>query len=972
MEHRLGKWAVIDIETTGADPAYDQVIDLGFIEFEGITLVRKYSSLVQFDGELSSFIQKLTGITTKMLTHAPVWKEVENHLLELYGVKLLAHNSDFESGFLKKYFDKIDDGNEREEFCDSLYFLGLLFPEYSSLKLEHFIQDWNIRETEAHRGFEDSLDLLKVVLVATALTKEDQALYQFIKLHMLQLQFKSFWIMNFLDLSLDEINTLAKAIDFDLKASVEAAKSKIWPIRFPESEPVEKLKKNFSLEFSGDNIKNIFNEEKIIQTMFKGYKKRDSQISMATRIGQSFKNRIHALIQAPTGTGKTFGYLIPSVLFALEEKKTVLISTGTKTLQHQAFLKDVPAVRQFLGLNQEEVKIKLLVGSSNHLCELLFRQEENEKTLFKVGDDFNEQFTSLYFETIFFHNNRNVNEKKIIRDELPFVLKKKISEIEKKDKEIAVDFRSCSGMSCPFKNNCSYISGLRAAKDAHIIIGNHSLMFSWPKGIPRPAYVIVDEAHRIEDESTQAFSLEIDQIALTGFISALQHAQGVGSLFYLLAQNEVHQGESSNVIKELREETLKAHQMLFDHIVPMSELVGLYFKKMPRYTEIFWNELPMIDRDISRDNSSLAILNHLESMHFVFQTLVKVLLPHASRFDIKNLKNENEIVAFTRFESFYSQLKDYENAFLKLLTPNEIYSRSMKYLEREGFMFSASPVNVGQIVHQELLALSSSVIFTSATLANGNGDTGSKGIEWATGYSYLESERRFKGGFYLPSVYDYQNKTKVFLCDDVPSLYDNNFVPHCIEKTIPLVRKLNGRSLFLFSAKSRFEIAREILLKKFEGQIPLFIQGMGTNVVEDFKRSGSGILLGMESFGEGIDIPGDALQFIFIDKIPDLRMDLVIKERRDYYESHLGNEFTDYYLSHRTRSLHQKLGRLLRTENDFGGVIIVDNRIKGWKGRTMETMVKLMAPYALERATLENAVGEIENFILSHSDHSST
>ena len=971
MEHRLGKWAVIDIETTGVDQTYDQIIDIGFLEFDGVKLVRKFSSLVQFEGELSSFIQKLTGITPKMLKKAPNWKQVEIQLQELYGMKLLAHNADFEESFLKKSFDKIQNEEAREEFCDSIYFLGLLFPEYSSLKLEYFIQDWAIRENEVHRGFEDAEDLLKVILVAASLTKEDQALYQFIKLQVLQLQMRNFWIMNFLDLSLNEINEIARALDFDLKHSVEVAREKIWAVRFPESLPPPNLKKNFSLDFSGENIKKIFNEEKIIQTMFQGYKKRDSQISMATRVGQSFKNNIHSLLQAPTGTGKTFGYLIPSVLFSLSEKKPVLIATGTKTLQHQAFLKDVPAVREFLGLSEEEVKIKLLVGSNNHLCELLFRQEENEKTLFKVTDVFNEQYTSLYFETIFFYNSRAAEGKKIIRDALPYVLKKKIPEIENKDKEVAVDFRSCSGMSCPFKNNCSYISGLRAAKDANIIIGNHSLMFSWPKGMPRPAHIIVDEAHRIEDESTQAFSLEIDEINLTSFINSLQHALGVGSLFYLMAQNELEQGESTNIIKVLREETLKAYQILHDHILPLSDIVSLYFKKMPRYTEIFWNELPIVTKDHG-ESSARAILNHLESMHFVFLNLIKVLEPHASRFDIKNLKTENEIIAFTRFESFFSQLKDYENAFVNVLTPNLNNSRSMKYLEKEGFVFLASPINVGEIVHQQLLALSSSVVFTSATLANGNGDTGTKGIEWATGYSYLEPERRFKSGFYLPSVYDYQNKTKVFLCDDTPSLYDQNFVPFCLEKTFSLVRKLNGRSLFLFSAKSRFEIAREILLKKFEGEIPLFIQGMGTNVVEDFKRSPSGILLGMESFGEGIDIPGDALQFIFIDKIPDLRMDLVIKDRRDYYESHLGNEFTDYYLSHRTRSLHQKLGRLLRTDNDYGGVIIVDNRIKGWKGKTMETMVKLMLPYSLMRAPLDTALESIETFILSHSDHSGT
>jgi ATP-dependent DNA helicase DinG len=97
-------------------------------------------------------------------------------------------------------------------------------------------------------------------------------------------------------------------------------------------------------------------------------------------------------------------------------------------------------------------------------------------------------------------------------------------------------------------------------------------------------------------------------------------------------------------------------------------------------------------------------------------------------------------------------------------------------------------------------------------------------------------------------------------------------------------------------------------------------------------------------------------------------MDLVINERRDFYEAQLGNEFTDYYLAHRTRSLHQKLGRLLRTEKDYGGVIIVDNRVKTWKGKTMEKLVKLMEPYSLERAPLAEACEQIGEFILSKQE----
>jgi ATP-dependent DNA helicase DinG len=972
--HALGRWAVIDIETTGADFSYDQVIDLGFLVFNGVTLEKKFSSLVQCPNELSSFIQKLTGITSKMLHKAPVWREVEKELQELYGAKLIAHNSDFEQNFLKKSFDKIDDGLEREEYCDTLLFLGLLFPEYSSLKLEHFIQDWQIAETEAHRGFEDAQDLLKVILIATKLTRLDKALYQFLKLQLLEKKIlgDEFFLAKFLHLSDEELDLLAKQIDFKLDDHVLIAKEKIWSRRFPEITKTKVNQKNFSLEFSGANIKDIFSQEEKIKNLFPLYKKRQAQIDLALKTGQALKNNIHSLIQAPTGTGKTFGYLIPSVLFSFEEKKQVLVATGTKTLQHQAFNKDVPQVREFLGLSEDEIKIKLLVGSNNHLCEALFRQEESENSLLGYAQNFEQAFTSLYFEMVFFHNSRMKSTEKLIRDDLPYVLKRKNDEIQKKEREIAVDFRSCSGQNCPFKNSCSYITGLREAREANIIIGNHSLMFSWPKGMPRPLHIIVDEAHKIEDEATKAYSLEIDQKTFEIFVSNLQHLQGVGSLFYLLAQNEIEPGESSDVIKTLREETLKTYQMLMDHLAPMSEKVSLYFKKMPKYTEIFWNELPMITREGNKDSIAQNILNSLESISFILQTYVNHFVPFSGRFDVKNLKSENEIIAFTRFESFYSQLSDYVMTLDLLLKPSENSCRSMKYIESDGYLFSSSPIDVGQIVNDQLLKTSASVVFTSATLANGTGDTGAKGIEWATGYAYLEPEKRFKSGTYLPYTFDYKKNTKVFLCDDGPSLYLPNFVEHHLKIIKPLIQKLGGRTLLLFSAKSRFEIARELLLKEFEGQIPLFIQGMGTSVVEDFKRSGSGILLGMESFGEGIDIPGDALQFIFVDKVPDLRMDLVINERRDFFESHLGNEFTDYYLAHRTRSLHQKLGRLLRTENDYGGVIIVDNRVKSWKGKTMEKLVKLMEPYSLERSTTEDACKQIEEFILSHSSRLDT
>ena len=199
----------------------------------------------------------------------------------------------------------------------------------------------------------------------------------------------------------------------------------------------------------------------------------------------------------------------------------------------------------------------------------------------------------------------------------------------------------------------------------------------------------------------------------------------------------------------------------------------------------------------------------------------------------------------------------------------------------------------------------------------------------------------------------------MYLCPDTRNISDPLFVPDLLKQVSPLIGRLGGKTLLLFSSKLRFEIATELILREFEGKIPVFIQGLGKNVVEEFKKESGAILIGMESFGEGIDIPGEKLSFIVVDKIPDVRQDLVIQKRRDFFESKFGNEFNDYFLAHRARSLHQKFGRLLRTENDHGAILLLDNRVKRWKGNTLKSFEKLMEPYQIISLPLSDACKEI-------------
>lgn len=951
----LGRWAVIDIETTGINPADDAIIDLGFWQFEDLKLQRKFTSLVRTDIPLSPFIQKLTGISQKMVKNAPLWSAVEHDLLELEKHQLIAHNSAFEEKFLKRYFDKVDRSHERESFQDSILYLALIFPDAGQLNLESFIQKFGIAEKEEHRGEADARDLLKVMIAATAYTYTKKALR--FKLMEVLGQFEDdFFFKKFARLSLEDLTFLASECEFDLTASLEhfrASEQQRTQDTYPDA-------KKMPRKFSGEVIRDFLNDVETRTAYAPGYLKRQAQIDMALRVGQAFKNNIHALIQAPTGTGKTLGYLLPATLFSLENKAQVLVTTGTKTLQDQVMDKDVPQLRRMLQLSESEFKITRLVGSNNHVCELLFRDNDNQNDLL-ANASFDAQYAKAFFEMLFFHNDSHPYDEKITREQIPYVLKKMNSELLAKDEELAVDYRACVGAQCPFVMSCSYIQGLREAKEAQMIIGNHAMLLSWPRSFPRPEHIVIDEAHKIEGEATKAFSIEVSHRSLEGLMKV--QPQGVGALLYLLSSEEFRVREEE--FERIREAGTFAARLSRDHLEPFGVVIDSLFRKLPSYTPFHMNEIPLPEKAKINDTLSMDLINHLESWFQIYKDLYVLIFPQFERIQNKEFGDDkNKMKAWALFESFWGQLEKHVQALEHYLNPPKLWVTALKYAEEQGWSIESSPIDVGEALAKGLLEPSKSVVYTSATLANDRGDAGVMGVEWMTGYSYLKQDKRFKTGFYLPATFDYAHKAKVFLATDTRAISDPLFVPDLLQEVIPLVKRLEGRTLFLFSARARFELAVDMLLKEFEGQLPVFVQGMGKGVVEEFKKSPHGILIGMESFGEGIDIPGEQLQLIIIDKIPDVRRELIIDRRRDWYESSFGNEFQDYFLAHRARSLHQKCGRLLRREDDFGGVLIVDQRLKKWKGNTIKQFAKLMEPYQIQVATLQESCEKLGEFLL--------
>jgi ATP-dependent DNA helicase DinG len=406
--------------------------------------------------------------------------------------------------------------------------------------------------------------------------------------------------------------------------------------------------------------------------------------------------------------------------------------------------------------------------------------------------------------------------------------------------------------------------------------------------------------------------------------------------------------------------------MLRDHVGPLFENIERYAKKLPNFTDIYWNEIKLLGRDKSSNAVEASIYNHLQSLQFIFESVTKILHPFKERWELSELENDdNKVTAWTTLEASISNIEDTYSTLMSLLNTSDDLANTIKYHDELGYTLESAPINIGKLIYENILKDTESVIFTSATLGNEDGTSGMPAIEWMTGYSYLDSTKRFKNGMFLKNNYDYEKNARVFLAQDSPALYDEKFIPFIIENLVPLIRSIGGRTLLLFSSRMRFEKANEYLLNEFEGELPLFIQGMGNNIVEEFKKSENGILIGMESFGEGIDIPGKSLELVYVDKIPDLRREYIIDKRRKFYEREFGNEFNDYFLANRTRALHQKLGRLIRTESDKGGILITDSRTARWKPRTLGKFKELMRPYDIEFLPMAQACKELESFILS-------
>lgn len=599
-------------------------------------------------------------------------------------------------------------------------------------------------------------------------------------------------------------------------------------------------------------IKQAFGAQGLLSKSIPGYLPRTVQLEMALAVGQALDNEELLIAEAGTGTGKTYAYLIPSLLSG----KKVIIATGTKNLQDQLFHRDIPVIRKALAL---PLKVAILKGRSNYIClhrtntylESDFVSTENARTIYAV---------QRWAQT---SEEGEIEHCDVIKPDsslLPYVTS-------------STD--NCLGQDCEFFTKCFLFKARDKAEAADVVIINHHLFFADSQlrrsGIseilPDSDAVIFDEAHQLPD------------IAMHFLGESISGRQ----LIYL----------ARDIQAELQKEAqdLQILQLAAEHLINATKKLqeSFGFNTKGSFENIIYK--PELQKAIASISQQLLDLQKIT--------------------EVASIRGRG-------LENCWRRTLDLSQRFARLTIPAPQDQIHWYEVQENNFTLHHTPINVADyfndLIHQEPKAW----IFTSATLSV-NQD-----------FRHFESHLGLSGAtkLYLESPFDYKKQALLYLPSIQATPSDDDYTATIVETIIPVLNLTQGRAFFLFTSHKALKEAAYLLAQKIS--FPLLIQGDQPKryLLDKFCQLENAVLLGASSFWEGVDVKGDLLSCVIIDKIPFLAPDdPILRTRLDIYKKQGKNAFLDYQLPQAVISLRQGVGRLIRDVSDKGILVLCDPRL---------------------------------------------
>jgi len=636
------------------------------------------------------------------------------------------------------------------------------------------------------------------------------------------------------------------------------------------------LKDSLGTDFV-ERVRTIFSEDGLLSKA-KNFEFRPQQQEMAVAVARALEEDRHLVVEAGTGVGKSLAYLVPSILFALEQHKKAIISTHTINLQEQLLHKDIPILKKTLPV---EFEAALMKGRQNYLCpRRLERALQSSKELFTGPEE-----TELTRIAEWSSTTRDGSLSDLSIEPDPKVWTQVCSEAH-----------ICTQKTCGQNPRCFYQQARKRLLAADLIVLNHTLLFMLlgspaeqqerESGFLFPNdFIIFDEAHTVEQVASKQIGVGVSQYGLRSTIQRLYNARTRKGLFTVMR-------DAAGV--RLAAELIDDPEKFFDAVELKSD-----FRK--------GREFRVRDVDLVPD----TITGRLVALQARIAEAVKLA-------DDEILKAELQ-----EFARRIRDARDGISIFLEQSAPQHVY-----WVERTGktaqfLSLNAAPVDLAPVLRRMIFRDNSCSIMTSATLAVGREDL----AYFRERIGATEAEP-----LQLGSPFDFQKQMKIFVVKKMPDPRDATYQKELERWIAHFVEKTDGSAFVLFTSyRDMQQVAGE--MEKFfaKSKMNLLVQGGGaprSKLLEQFKTTPRSVLFGTDSFWGGVDVPGEALSNVIITRLPFAVPDTpLIEAKLELVQERGGDAFTEYSLPEAILKLRQGVGRLIRTKTDRGIIVILDNRI---------------------------------------------
>ena len=872
-------FTTLDIETTGLEKDA-RIIEIGLAHYENGRCVGTWQTLINPSMTISYDISLLTGITNEMVQDAPIWDDiVSDFLQEIEGKTLIAHNISFDKSHLEYHL-----GFElKNQYLDTYDLAKLFLPCKSSYKLQALAQFLGVSDLNHHRALNDALVCGEVYLkiLEHAIKISPYALLE---------------VANMLT-PLDPYLS-----DFCHTIETESAISDAPIFELPKKE--ENLYQDTpALTFK--NAPDFFLKDGLLSQNMPQFEYRLEQLEMLKTIQKAFTEHKHAIIEAGTGTGKSFSYLVAGLLYAYEHDEKVIVSTNTMTLQEQLYHKDLPFLKKVLGY---PFSVTISKGRNNYLCLRRFEALKKDTSLSKDELLFIASLV-IWEERTTFGDKEELNLNNL---ETQFWHK------------VSSTTETCFNKSCPNFTACYYFNNRRSAQESQLIIVNHSLLLQHVKTdhnlLPKASALIIDEAHHLEDEAIKQFTTTIDFNKLKRQVFTLTRKRGLTDrLSKRLELSIADHDEKEEILEQIHHlnEVGEPIGELSQEIISLANqttilaTTGEYRLNQKQRRSQWWQDL---QAKISVYTSYLLTLS---------KKLTYLLTLIESNSDYETIYREG---AFTL--SLLEEGLQALETFLNGDNDNMVYWLNAQNNNWGGnFLCCMAYIDISKLMKASLFDFYPSVILTSATLATSNG------LDYTAQNYLLEKEDYLS--YICTSPFDYHAQSLIAILNhrpDYSKVNDLTYGKHIAEDLEVIIPAINGGILILFTSYAMMNRVA-LMLKESHNLKNYHIlchgqDGNRNSIIETMKKNLNTIVLGTSSFWEGVDISGDYLKAVIITKLPFSPPTMPIESARaEHLEKNGKSAFTYLSLPKAVLRFRQGVGRLIRSKNDKGVIIILDNRI---------------------------------------------